>query len=140
LLSELRRVPGFSEARRVFIDELQFFVDARSAIEEMLARGVKVYATGLNSTWERRPWSVISEVFALATRVEIRTAICHVCKADATYSMKLCGDKELVNFEDKQYDAACGICWKLYRTKEETALDRYVEPDLRASTADLETE
>ena len=110
----LEQVPGIEKADCVFIDELHFFYREGNFeyLQELLRRGVDVYATCLNGTFNRESWPFVDRCYPMA-KVEFTEAKCEVCGKVAHFSMKKSGDpSKLVEFDDNLYGPACGDCWR----------------------------
>jgi len=126
-----------SDIKDVFLDEAQF-LDAdqtskfrlSTALPELLAQGYKFYATMLVRTFKRTPFLYGADVMALATHVQIKNAVCKVCKSAATESqrMKVVNGHEVpAHYDDPlvavggdkdsavkyYYEARCLPCFKL---------------------------
>ncbi|MFI6504574.1 thymidine kinase [Nonomuraea typhae] len=101
----------------VAVDEAQFFGQDLVAVADRLAvRGAVVVVTGLDVTFDRRPFEPLPSLMALAERVTKLTAICLVCGADALFHERVEPVRESavqvvaehVGGEDK-YQARCRL-------------------------------
>ena len=72
------------------IDEIQFFPeDIVFAVEEVLKRGVRVIAAGLDLDFRGEPFGPMPQLMAIAERVDKLHAICVVCGDLATRNQRL---------------------------------------------------
>ena len=94
------------------IDEVQFFPDAIETICRLVAAGRLVVASGLDGTFEGKPFPIVGSLIPLADRVEKHSAICSLCGADANFTLRTSTDTEIIVIggSDK-YLAACRACW-----------------------------
>lgn len=76
----------------IFIDEVQFFDDAHKYCELWTLEDNKIIiACGLNGTFNRQPFEIISKLIPLANDITFKTAICKETGKEAIYS-KLLGN------------------------------------------------
>ncbi|WP_265522254.1 thymidine kinase [Oerskovia flava] len=79
-----------ADVELVAIDEAQFFGPGLLDVVGRLAdRGCVVVVAGLDVTFDARPFAPVSELGALAERVDRLTAVCGVCGADAAFHVRL---------------------------------------------------
>lgn len=101
----------------VGVDEAQFFDanDLRDAVGGLLAeKNVRVIIAGLDATYERAPFRAVTDLVAMATRVDKLLAMCQRChRADAEFTAY----KGAVRFDGflvggaSDFEACCGACW-----------------------------
>ena len=99
----------------VGIDETQF-MDAEiiSVIEQLVQRGIRVIATGLDMDFRGEPFGCIPELMAKAEKVDKVQAICMVCGEPASRTQRLVNG-EPANYNDpivivgaaEMYEARC---------------------------------
>lgn len=78
---------GKVQAKYIFIDEIQFFdSNIYDVILRFIGLGLEIYGSGLNSTYELKPWKTISLVTPLAHTIEICHGKCAVCHDESTCS------------------------------------------------------
>ena len=70
----------------VCVDEVQFFDDADIVCDGWAFKGKIVELSGLNGTFNRTPWEVMSKLFALADDIVFMKAVCKNTGEDAVYS------------------------------------------------------
>ena len=97
----------------VFIDEVQFFEDARAFlihVEERPARLSYLAFSGLSGDSERKPWPVITELIPLVDNMTFKKALCVKCGDGQEASFSKCrvekGDKILIG-DSKMYTPVC---------------------------------
>jgi len=78
----------------VCIDEVQFYKDAHIFCDKWANEGLIVEACGLNGTFERKPFHVVSLLVPQCNHLEYITAICRETGKDANYSKRNTDDKE----------------------------------------------
>lgn len=78
----------------VCIDEVQFYSDAPFFLDHWATKGKIIDACGLNSTFERRPFKVVSKLIAQADNIIHLTAICEKTKNNAPFSKRIVKNKE----------------------------------------------
>ena len=96
----------------ICIDEIQFYKDAFIFCDKWCNMGLIVIACGLNGTFNRTPFPVISRLIPLAENITFRTAICKDTGDDAVYSninikvpeneVEIIGGAELYNAVDRR--------------------------------------
>lgn len=100
------------------IDEIQFFGEEESVkfVEKCLSMNVILIASGLNSTFEQKPWPTCVAILPFA-QVISKLASCDYCHSEANYTKRLIDDNEkiLIGGPDK-YSA---VCWKHLKFKKE---------------------
>lgn len=95
----------------ICIDEVQFYKDGHIFCDKWCNMGLTVIACGLNGTFNRTPWPVISKLIPLAENITFVTAVCKETGNDAVYSninmnttngqMEIIGGSELYNAVDR---------------------------------------
>jgi thymidine kinase len=70
----------------ICIDELQFYKDAYIMCDNWANRGKIIEACGLNGTFNRTPFEVISKILPLAENITFLKAVCKNNGNDAVYS------------------------------------------------------
>jgi len=107
----------------VAIDEVQFFpADIVTVIEELIDRGVRVIAAGLDTDFRGQPFGVMPLLMTLADQVHKLSAICMQCGKDARLTQRLINGRPadwhdpliLVGAEDA-YEARCRNCFSINR-------------------------
>ncbi|MDQ5940848.1 MAG: thymidine kinase [Candidatus Dependentiae bacterium] len=107
----------------VAIDEVQFFpLDILSVIEELVDRGVRVIAAGLDTDFRGQPFGIMPHLMTLADSVHKLSAICMQCGKDARWTQRLVNGKPAdwhdpliqVGAEDS-YEARCRTCFSINR-------------------------
>jgi len=68
------------------IDEVQFYKDAYIIIDKWVQEGKIVEASGLNGTFNRTPFLIISRLIPLADNINFLKAVCRETGEDAIYS------------------------------------------------------
>lgn len=106
-----------TEPSVVAFDEAQFFDMELPALAEGLADyGIIVYTSGLDRDFLGRPFGPMPNLLALAEKVTKFTAICTVCKGDATRTQRLVDGKPagvddplvlIGGIGDSTYEARC---------------------------------
>ena len=90
-----------SEVEVVGLDEAQFFPDdLGDAVRELLARGTRVIAAGLDLDFAGRPFGPLPNLLALADTVDKLTAVCMKC-----HSLYATRTQRLVNGEPASVDS-----------------------------------
>ena len=105
----------------VAIDEVQFFPpEIILFIEELIDRGVRVIAAGLDNDFRGQPFGVMPLLMTLADHVHKLSAICMQCGKEARLTQRLINGKPadwhdpliLVGAEDS-YEARCRSCFSI---------------------------
>lgn len=103
----------------VGVDEGQFYPDLRDALDRWSREGRRVYVAALDGDFRRRPFAAVSEALPLAEAVTKLTAVCTLCRADASaapvaapFTVRTGGSTavRLIGGGDK-YRAACLDCF-----------------------------
>lgn len=79
----------------VCIDEIQFYKDAYIFCDKWANMGIIIEVAGLNGTFERKPFDIISRLIPLANSIENITAICRETGKNANYSKRKTDDKQV---------------------------------------------
>lgn len=77
------------EYQVVCIDEIQFYKDAPIYCEKWANMGIIVEVCGLNGTFNRKPFPVVSELIAMAENILKINAVCKETGEDAAFSTLL---------------------------------------------------
>jgi len=110
-----------ADADVVAIDEIQFFpTTITEVIDELIDRGVRVIAAGLDTDFRGQPFGVMPHLMTLADHVTKLAAICMQCGKDARLTQRLVNGKPadwhdpiiLVGAEDS-YEARCRNCFTI---------------------------
>lgn len=72
----------------ICIDEIQFYKDGPQFCDEWANRGKIIEACGLNGTFQRKPFNVISELIPLVEDIVYLTAVCKENGSDAHFSKR----------------------------------------------------
>jgi thymidine kinase len=86
----------------ICVDEIQFFKDGDIMCDKWATRGHMVEVSGLNGTYKREPWPIMSNLFAMANHIQFIEAVCKETGNDASYSHLI--DKNV----DKSSDVIVG--------------------------------
>ena len=79
----------------ILIDEIQFYEDAFIMCEKWSTIDKKiVHVCGLNGTFERKPFEIISKLIPVAETIVYKTAVCRETSNDAIYSKRMGSNKE----------------------------------------------
>ena len=117
--AEMRRLAAGYEA--VGVDEVQFFdpgiVDA---IQQLVDRGARVVAAGLDQDFRRLPFGPMPTLLAVADYVDKLEAVCHRCGGSATLTQRLVdgrpapfsGETVQIGALDS-YEARCRACYEV---------------------------
>jgi thymidine kinase len=113
----LRRADGYDA---VGVDEVQFFEPAIvDAVQELVARGARVVAAGLDRDFRGEAFGTMPLLLCLAEFVDKLQAVCHSCGGPATRTQRLV-DGEPAPFDGAtiqigaldSYEARCGACYR----------------------------
>lgn len=109
-LSEIR--DSYKEYDAIAIDEGQFFPDIVEMCEEMANNGKAVIVSGLDGTFERKPFGNILTLVAIAERVTKLNAICAYCYKLASFTQRTIKSREveLIGGEET-YKPVCRRCY-----------------------------
>lgn len=89
--------PQLAEVEVVGIDEVQFLSpEIVSLLSELVARGKRVIAAGLDMTYAAEPFGPVPALMALADTVTKLSAVCMVCGASAIHTQRLGQSQEVV--------------------------------------------
>ncbi len=92
----------------VAVDEGQFFSDIVAAAEKWADAGIRVYVAALDGDFSRAPFGAICDLLPRCERVEKHTAVCDVCKGDASFTARICGEPVRRSSHAKTVDIAVG--------------------------------
>ena len=94
------------------IDEVQFFdEDVVDVVRWMVRRGIRVTVSGLDLTFDGKPFGQVPSLLAMAEVVRKLTAVCE-CGADATRSKRLVSsEQEVLVGGEGEYQAVCATCY-----------------------------
>ena len=100
------------KVQNVFVDEAQFFPDARDFCEGLANHGKTVVISCLDTTFNRTPWPGVAELKSIAEDGVELSAVCMVCHQDAHFSKRISEETALIveGGADK-YMAVCRTCW-----------------------------
>lgn len=98
----------------VGIDEGQFFKNLVKYCDKWANSGKIVIVSGLDSTFQRKPFGDILQLIPIAEKIEKLTAVCQKCGEDASFSKRTIksDEVELIGGSDK-YIAVCRTCYYL---------------------------
>lgn len=97
----------------IAIDEAQFFDKNLYQIVLMLSdRGKRVIVSGLDTDFRREPFVTMSNIMAIADKVDKLHSICMGCKKDAVYSLRTTDETDLMVIgSSESYIPLCGKCY-----------------------------
>lgn len=70
----------------ICVDEVQFFEDGDIMCDKWATIGHIVEVSGLNGTYKREPWGIMSNLFAMANHIQFMEAVCKQTGNNASYS------------------------------------------------------
>jgi thymidine kinase len=79
----------------VCVDEVQFYKDAHIFCDRWANKGLIVEACGLNGTFERKPFPVISQLISRCNNMIFLKSICVETSQDASYTKRNTNDTEV---------------------------------------------
>lgn len=95
------------------IDEVQFFDPGIIDVIRDIPFGIKVIVTGLDLTWDGKPFDNTLQLMAYAEKVKKLAAVCTHCGQDASRSFRKTNDRDTVLVGGLDvYCALCTPCWK----------------------------
>jgi len=101
--------------RVIGIDEAQFFDhDLIDVVLELVRNGRRVIVSGLDLTFDEKPFEPMASIIALASPVDKLTAICMKChKREAVRSQRLSSSLDEIEVGDTDtYEARCLSCYE----------------------------
>ncbi|AOP31783.1 thymidine kinase [Volepox virus] len=109
LLTIVDTVANFSV---IGIDEGQFFPDIVEFCELMANNGKIVIVAALDGTFQRKPFTTISNLIPLSEMVVKLTAVCMKCFKEASFSKRLGSETaiEVIGGKD-MYQSVCRKCY-----------------------------
>lgn len=109
------------EADVILIDEVQFFDSWLSIqIMELIAKGKRVYCSGLDMDFMGEPFSLTADLMARADVVNKFKAVCAGCGADATYSGKNAKASKRTRIELGAKELYIPLCRECFNKQKET--------------------
>lgn len=96
-------------------DEGQFMVGLAAWAQTAANAGKRVVISGLDSTFNLRPWPVIQELIPISEKIIKLHAVCFQCKRDAAFTKRINDQDqavEVIGGSDK-YVASCRQCHRL---------------------------
>ena len=104
----------------VGIDEVQFFDEPIVAVvDELVRRGVRVVAAGLDTDFRHEPFGAMPTLLATAELVDKLQAVCHRCGGTATRTQRLVdgapapfSGETIVVGALESYEARCTACYE----------------------------
>lgn len=107
----------------VAFDEAQFFDKTiYPAVRAIANTGTEVIVSGLDRDFLGRPFGTMAELLVEADSVDKLTAVCFVCKGEASLTQRLVNGKParaddplivVGGINDDVYEARCRKCWEL---------------------------
>lgn len=89
----------------ICVDEVQFYKDADILCDKWACQGKIIEACGLNGTFNRTPFDIISKLVPLVDSITYLTAICKETGGDAIFSKLIINDNtgttEIIGGSDK---------------------------------------
>lgn len=107
------------EVSVVALDEVQFFPrDILAVIQELVMRGKRVIAAGLDLDFRGEPFGIVPTLLALADKITKLTAICVKCGKEGHHTQRIING-EPANYDDpvimigseEYYEARCRQCF-----------------------------
>ena len=121
-VSRPEEIPGLADGYdAIGIDEVQFFPSQIvGVIEQLVGRGARVVAAGLDKDFRGLPFGSMPELLCRAELVDKLQAVCHRCGGPATMTQRLVdgapapadGETIVVGALDS-YEARCRSCHEL---------------------------
>ncbi|QRM15388.1 thymidine kinase [Mudlarkpox virus] len=108
----LTLIPELDKYDVIGIDEGQFFDDLVDFSETMANRGKKVIIAALNGNFKRELFGNVFKLLPLTEKITSLTAICSICKQEASFSKRITEDTEVKLIGGKEvYTAVCRKCF-----------------------------
>lgn len=104
--------PEIKDAQVVLIDEIQFFSDAPRYCDKWANEGKIVVVAGLNGTYQREEFPVISKLIPMTEEFIILSAVCSLCGENAYFSKRIVeNDKTELIGGAESYQPRCRECF-----------------------------
>jgi thymidine kinase len=106
------------------IDEGHFFKYLYEFCQRWLARNVKIYVTGLNGTFERKPFESIQKLIPIADNIIFLHGVCIICNSTkGSCSVKIVSQIHedvdgICVGGDETYSITCAACYQKEITKD----------------------
>jgi thymidine kinase len=87
----------------IYIDEIQFYIDGHMICDQLANQGFEVVVSGLNGTFERKPFGCVSDLIPLVENITFLTAIDPKTGQEAAFTARISGEtqEEVVGGSDK---------------------------------------
>jgi thymidine kinase len=99
----------------IFLDEIQFFKKIHLQLEEILLKGVSVFAFGLDQDSSGNPFGIMPFLLSMADKVEKLSSKCNICGKTATKTFRKqnieSNDQVLIGGAET-YEPRCLFHWK----------------------------
>ena len=111
-LNSIKNTEEVKNADVVLIDEVQFFKDSPEVCDEFANDGKIVVLAGLNGTYKRGEFPVISKLIPLCEEFITLSAVCSRCGEDAHFTKRLVENEsiELIGGTES-YEPRCRNCF-----------------------------
>jgi len=93
------------------IDEAQFISDCPEHCRRLVSKGINIYIGALSSTFEMKPWSVVSELSAMSDKHIVQHSTCYYCKKEASFSKRITKKTEEIVIDPDEYVPVCRGCY-----------------------------
>jgi thymidine kinase len=102
----------------ICVDEVQFYKDGHIFCDKWANSGKIVEASGLNGTYEKKPFEIISNLVPLADKIDHLTAVCTNTGNDAPFSIRIVDSNEEILIGSKDmYISGDRFTWNRYNLK-----------------------
>lgn len=113
---------NFNEFENIIIDEGQFFGDLGEFINILESYHVNVFIAALNGDFNRKPFKVISNLYARANQIIFKQGRCNFCTNKSCFTWKFESNSNFSGCQIdvggvEKYQPVCGNCYEDFLKK-----------------------
>jgi thymidine kinase len=111
ITTDIDIIDSFRSAKKILINEAQFFPDLLSFIKLIENYSLKVEVYGLDGDFERKPFGQILEIIPYCDSVVKLKGKCHTCNELSLFSKRITNNKEQYLVDESAYRPVCRRCY-----------------------------
>lgn len=111
ITTDIYMIESFRNAKKILINEAQFFPDLLQFVKLIENYSVKVEIYGLDGDFERKTFGQISDVIPLCDSVVKLKGKCYFCNELSIFSKRITTHKEQYLVDENAYRPVCRSCY-----------------------------
>jgi thymidine kinase len=111
ITTSIEMIESFRNAKKILINEAQFFPDLHNFIKVIELYSVQVEVYGLDGDFERKPFGQILDIIPYCDSVVKLKGKCYFCNEFSLFSKRITNAREQYLIDETAYRPVCRKCY-----------------------------